>query len=73
MATLSVDVNLTIQNQALETVSLFIDETVQAGMKITDGDLSRWVELRSGEICGVEIYFYSSARKFFLEVHPEPW
>ena len=44
-----VDVNLSIQNQALETVSLFINETVQAGMKITDGDLSRWVVLRSGE------------------------
>jgi uncharacterized protein (DUF58 family) len=45
----SVDVNLTIQNERLETACLFIDEKVQAGMKITDGELRQWVTLRSGE------------------------
>jgi len=42
----SVHVNLTVQNQALETVHLFIHETVQAGMKITDGEMGQWATLR---------------------------
>ena len=60
----SVDVNLTVQNQALETVHLFIDETVQAGMKITDGELSRWVTLRSGESTELK-YTFTAARGDF--------
>ena len=60
----SVDVNLSVQNQALETVHLFIDETVQAGMKITDGELSRWVELRPGESAELK-YTFTAARGNF--------
>jgi uncharacterized protein (DUF58 family) len=60
----SVDVNLSIQNQALETVHLFIHETVQAGMKITDGELSQWAELRSGESAELK-YTFTAARGNF--------
>jgi uncharacterized protein (DUF58 family) len=60
----SVDVNLSIQNQALETTCLFIEEKVQAGMKITDGELSRWVELQSGETAGLK-YTFTAARGNF--------
>jgi uncharacterized protein (DUF58 family) len=59
-----VDVNLSVQNQALETVHLFIDETIQAGMKITDGELSRWVTLRSGESAELK-YTFTAARGNF--------
>ena len=45
----SVHVNLTVQNRALEMVHLFIHETVQAGMKITDGELGQWATLPPGE------------------------
>ena len=61
---MSVDVNLTIQNQAGETVCLFIDEKVQAGMKITDGELSQWVTLRSGEHAELK-YTFSAVRGNF--------
>lgn len=60
----SVDVNLAIQNQALETVCLFIDEKVQAGMKITDGELSRWVTLRSGEYAELKYTFTATRGNF---------
>jgi uncharacterized protein (DUF58 family) len=60
----SVDVNLEIQNQALETVCLFIDEKVQTGMKITDGELHRWITLRSGERAELK-YAFSAARGDF--------
>jgi uncharacterized protein (DUF58 family) len=59
-----VDVNLNVQNQALETAHLFINEIVQAGMEITDGDLSRWVELRPGESAELK-YTFTSARGNF--------
>ena len=60
----SIDVNLSIQNQDLETVSLSIQETVQAGMKITDGELSRLVTLRSGESTELK-YTFTAARGNF--------
>jgi uncharacterized protein (DUF58 family) len=60
----SVDVNLTIQNQAAETICLFIDEKVQAGMKITAGELSQWVALRSGETAELK-YTFTAARGNF--------
>ena len=59
-----VDVNLSIQNQALETVHLSIHEMIQAGMKITDGDLSRWVELRPGESAELN-YTFTAVRGSF--------
>jgi uncharacterized protein (DUF58 family) len=46
---ISFHANLTVQNQASGTVHLFIVETLQAGMKITEGELSRWVTLGPGE------------------------
>lgn len=60
----SVDVNLTIQNQAAETICLFIDEKVQAGMKITAGELSQWVALRLGETAELK-YTFTAARGNF--------
>jgi uncharacterized protein (DUF58 family) len=57
----SVDVCLSVQNQAIETVHLFIAETVQAGMKITDGELSRWATLRAGESTELK-YTFTAAR-----------
>jgi uncharacterized protein (DUF58 family) len=61
----SVQANLTIQNKALETVHLFIDETVQEGMKITDGELSRWATLRSGETTELNYAFTAVRGQFF--------
>jgi uncharacterized protein (DUF58 family) len=61
---ISVDVSLSIQNQALETVSLFIDEAVQAGMKIIAGELSQWVELRSGESAELKYTFTATRGNF---------
>ena len=45
----SIVVKLAVQNKSLETVHLFMEEIVQQGMQITDGALSQWVTLRSGE------------------------
>jgi uncharacterized protein (DUF58 family) len=59
-----VDVSLSVQNQAPETVNLFIHETVQAGMKIAEGDLSRWVELQPGESAELK-YTFTAARGNF--------
>lgn len=59
-----VDVNLSVQNQALETVYLSIREIIQAGMKITDGDLSRWAELRPGESAELK-YTFTAVRGSF--------
>jgi uncharacterized protein (DUF58 family) len=60
----SVDVNLTIQNQAAEAICFFIDEKVQAGMKITAGELSQWVALRLGETAELK-YTFTAARGNF--------
>ena len=60
----SIHANLAVQNKALETVHLFIQETVQAGMEITDGELSRWASLRSGEATELN-YTFTAARGEF--------
>jgi uncharacterized protein (DUF58 family) len=59
-----VDVNLSVQNQALEPVHLSLHETVQAGMKITDGELDQWVELRPGESTELK-YTFTAVRGNF--------
>jgi uncharacterized protein (DUF58 family) len=59
-----VDVNLSVQNQARETVHLFIQEDVQAGMKITDGVLGRRVALRPAEAAEVK-YTFTAGRGHF--------
>ncbi len=66
--TVSVGVNVSIQNQALETVCLLIDEKVQTGMKITDGELRQWATLRSGESAELK-YTFSAVRGNFSWDH----
>jgi uncharacterized protein (DUF58 family) len=61
---ISVDVHLNIQNQAAETICLFIDEKVQAGMKITDGELSQWAKLRKGESAELKYTFIAARGNF---------
>ncbi len=60
----AVDVNLHIQNQSVETVCLSINEPLQFGMKILDGDLSQLVALRSGESTELK-YTFTAARGNF--------
>jgi uncharacterized protein (DUF58 family) len=60
----SIHANLSIQNKAFEKVHLFIHETVQAGMKITDGELSRWVTLQSGETTELDYTFTAMRGEF---------
>ncbi len=66
----SVEVNLTIQNQALETVHLFIEETVQAGMEIIEGELRRWVSLRPGESTALNYTFTATRGEFTWQSIP---
>ncbi|HET9912686.1 MAG TPA: DUF58 domain-containing protein [Anaerolineales bacterium] len=61
---LSIAVNVAIQNKAPETVNLFIQETVQPGMKITEGELSQWVTLQPGESTALN-YSFTAARGDF--------
>src|SRR5512139_3165884 len=44
-----VNMNLVVQNQASQTVHLFVNDAVPAGTKITKGKLKRQVTLQSGE------------------------
>ena len=60
----SIDMNLRMQNQAQSTVQFFIDETIQAGMEITTGELSRWVELKPGESAELKYTFTASRGNF---------
>ena len=60
----SITVNLTIQNKSLETVHLFIEETIQPGMKVTDGGLSLWATLRPGEITELKYAFTATRGNF---------
>jgi uncharacterized protein (DUF58 family) len=50
-------VDLAIQNKASETAYLFIQEAVQTGIKITDGELSQWAALRPGESTNLKYAF----------------
>jgi uncharacterized protein (DUF58 family) len=61
---LSIVVNLSIQNQGLETVHLFTQETAQPEMKITDGELSQRATLRAGESAELK-YSFTAARGDF--------
>ena len=60
----SIAVNLAIQNEAAETVHLFIQETVQPGMKITEGDLRQRVTLVPGECTELKYSFTASRGDF---------
>ncbi len=60
----TVVVNLAIQNKAEETVHLFIEETAQPGMEITEGDLSQWATLRPGESTSLKYSFTATRGNF---------
>jgi uncharacterized protein (DUF58 family) len=59
-----IDVNLSIQNQSRETIYLGIHENIQAEMKIADGDLSQWVELRPEESAELKYVFTATRGNF---------
>lgn len=61
----SVVVKLAVQNKGPETVHLFMEEIVQPGMKITDGELSQWVTLRPGETTELNYAFTATRGNFF--------
>lgn len=61
----SIVVNLAIQNKALKPVHLFIQETVQPGMKITDGELNQRVRMRPGESTELNYAFTTARGDFF--------
>jgi uncharacterized protein (DUF58 family) len=63
--TLSIAVHLAIQNKAMENVHLFIEDTLQPGMKITDGELSQWAALRPGESAELNYSFTATRGNFF--------
>ena len=60
----SIVVKLVVQNKSLEAVHLFMEETVQPGMKITEGALNQWVTLRPGETTELK-YAFTAARGNF--------
>lgn len=60
----AVIVKLDVQNESQETVHLFIEETVQPGMKITDGELSQWATLQPGETTELK-YAFTAVRGDF--------
>ena len=61
----SIAVNLAIQNKSLETVHLFMEEILQPGMKVMDGELSRWATLRPGETTALNYAFTAKRGNFF--------
>jgi uncharacterized protein (DUF58 family) len=59
-----VDASLSVQNNSVEPVNVSIQETVQEGMKITAGELSRWARLQPGESTELK-YAFSAERGDF--------
>jgi len=57
-------VKLVVQNKSLAAVDLFMEEIVQPGIKITDGELNQWVTLRPGETTELK-YAFTAARGNF--------
>jgi uncharacterized protein (DUF58 family) len=62
---LSILVKVATQNKSLKIVHLYIQETIQPGMNITDGELSQWVTLRSGESTELNYSFTATRGNFF--------
>jgi len=60
----STDVRLAVENRASETVHLFLQETVQPGMEVTDVELSRWVSLSPGESTELSYAFTAGRGNF---------
>jgi uncharacterized protein (DUF58 family) len=65
--TLSVSVKLDIENKSTEVVHLFVEETVQPGMKVTEGELSQWATLHSGETANLKYAFTATRGNFSWE------
>jgi uncharacterized protein (DUF58 family) len=63
-----VDVSLGIQNPTTQTVYLSFAETLQAGMKITQGQLGRPVALSAGETVGLD-YSFTATRGIYAWEH----
>lgn len=61
---LSTVVDLTLQNKAPENVHLFVQETAQTGMEITEGELSQWVSLQPGESTELKYSFTATRGNF---------
>jgi uncharacterized protein (DUF58 family) len=61
----SIGVKTEIQNQASDSVCFFVDETIQPGMKITDGETGQWAALGPGETTTLN-YTFTAARGEFL-------
>lgn len=59
-----VDVNLSINNQSLDSVNFSIHENIQDGMEITDGELGKWVSLLSGESTQLKYSFKAERGNF---------
>jgi uncharacterized protein (DUF58 family) len=63
----AVDVGLTVQNRASETVYLYLNEPVQAGMKIAHGKMSCLARLRPGESTELKYTFTAERGNFSWE------
>jgi uncharacterized protein (DUF58 family) len=62
-----IDVSLSIQNQSDETVHLSIHETMQAGMKLIEGELDRRAALNPGESTELKYTFTAAWGNFSWE------
>ena len=60
----STAVVLTVQNKALETVHLFLQESAQPEMEITEGELSQWVSLQPGASTELKYSFTATRGDF---------
>lgn len=60
----SVIVKLELQNKSPEPVHLFVQETAQPGMKITEGELSQWATLGAGESTELKYAFTATRGDF---------
>ena len=60
----SVDVKLVVHNKGQETVHLFLEETVQPGMKIAEGEVRHWATLHPGESTGLNYAFTATRGDF---------
>jgi uncharacterized protein (DUF58 family) len=60
----SIDVKLAVQNTSPQAIHLFIEETVQPGMKSTEGELSQWATLQPGQVTELS-YAFTAVRGDF--------
>lgn len=60
----SIQASLSVQNQGQATLQVCLHESLQDGMKVTGGELSRRVELRAGESAALQ-YTFTAARGEF--------